>query len=86
MVFTPLRKRFSLPLHQTTPDMNEFEKSPNVPFNPPLRIFSAIGSDPASSKGQRFQPFIRPKLQRNVAHERVAQYFSKRGLSHGSSA
>ncbi len=60
--------------------MNDSSKNSQVPFNPPLRIFPVAGSEIGASLGDA-KTFRRPKLQRNVNHERVAKYFSKRGLA-----
>lgn len=60
--------------------MNDSAKNTSVPFNPPLRIFSSMGTESPTTTGNE-KGFRRPKLQRNVNHERVAQYFSKRGIA-----
>ncbi|MDQ8179902.1 hypothetical protein [Pelagicoccus sp. SDUM812005] len=61
--------------------MNEL-KTRTTLFNPPLRIFSFADSN--GNAAAKSVSFKRPQLQRLVRHDRIARYFTRRGLSFGS--
>ncbi|MBD5782076.1 hypothetical protein IEN85_21435 [Pelagicoccus sp. NFK12] len=61
--------------------MNDLKPS-RPAFNPPLRIFSLAEANGALSSPS--SSFKRPQLQRLVRHDRIARYFTRRGLSFGS--
>ncbi len=62
--------------------MNDLKPNKGTQLNPPLRIFSF--SDSNENSASKTTSFVRPQLQRLVRHDRVARYFTRRGLSFGS--
>ncbi len=62
--------------------MNDLKPNKGTQLNPPLRIFNF--SDANVTPSSQTTRFGRPQLQRLVRHDRVARYFTRRGLSFGS--
>ncbi|MGY8695465.1 MAG: hypothetical protein ACKVGW_14900 [Verrucomicrobiia bacterium] len=60
--------------------MNEFSRKIAVfQYNPPLRVFSSCFGE--KGLGAEDFRFARPKLKRQIAHDRVTRYFQKSGKS-----